>query len=109
MASDYEFAGGYPPSGLRSRRRTAGDPVTGRRQFLKTLTVGVPSSYLAVARGRSLAAQGPRRRVQIGGRPTRVIDGHAHCVIPVTDVVQGTPLATMGAGSGGSILGPQRL
>ena len=84
--------------------------MTGRRQFLEALTVGLPGAHLAFARGRGLvSAQASRRRVQIGGRPIRVIDGHAHCVIPVTDVVQGTPLAKMGGGTGGSLLGPPRL
>ena len=45
----------------------------------------------------------------IGGRPITVIDMHAHCVIPVTDIVKGTPLADSGGGRGGSILGPERL
>ena len=79
-----------------------------RRSFLKTLTAGAAG---ALAPGRSpakLAAQS-RRRVTIGGRPVKVIDAHAHCVIPVTDIVQGSPLATMGGGTGGSLLGPQRL
>ena len=53
--------------------------------------------------------QHDRRRVVIGGRAIRVIDMHAHCVIPVTDIVQGTPLASSGGGRGGSILGPERL
>jgi aminocarboxymuconate-semialdehyde decarboxylase len=47
--------------------------------------------------------------VTIGGRAIRVIDMHAHCVIPVTDVVQGTPLAKSGGGRGSSVLGPGRL
>jgi aminocarboxymuconate-semialdehyde decarboxylase len=54
-------------------------------------------------------SQHDRRRVVIGGRAIRVIDMHAHCVIPVTDIVQGTPLASSGGGRGGSILGPERL
>jgi aminocarboxymuconate-semialdehyde decarboxylase len=54
-------------------------------------------------------AQGARRRVTIGGRAIRVIDMHAHCVIPVTEIVKGTPLAKSGGGAGGSILGPDRL
>jgi aminocarboxymuconate-semialdehyde decarboxylase len=48
----------------------------------------------------------------VGGRRIRVIDVHAHCVIPVPDIVRGTPLAGNGGGGGGSgnnILGPQRL
>jgi hypothetical protein len=47
--------------------------------------------------------------VTIGGRPVKVIDAHAHCVIPVTDIVQGSALAKMGGGAGASLLGPQRL
>jgi aminocarboxymuconate-semialdehyde decarboxylase len=38
-----------------------------------------------------------------------VIDIHAHCVIPVEDVVKGTPLASSGRGGGNNLLGPQRL
>jgi aminocarboxymuconate-semialdehyde decarboxylase len=47
--------------------------------------------------------------VTIGGRRIRVIDVHAHCVVPVTDIVKGSPLARSGGGSGSSILGPERL
>ena len=78
-----------------------------RRGFLRTGAAAVGGALLA-ARERRAAAQG-RRRVTIAGRSIRVVDAHAHCVIPVTGVVQGTPLAKMGGGSGGSILGPQRL
>jgi aminocarboxymuconate-semialdehyde decarboxylase len=56
-----------------------------------------------------LRGQPPRRRVTLGGRAIRVIDVHAHCVIPVDDVVKGTSLAGMGRGGGANILGPQRL
>jgi hypothetical protein len=45
----------------------------------------------------------------VGGRRVRVIDGHAHCIIPVDDIVKGTPLAGMGGGAGNNILGPERL
>ena len=61
------------------------------------------------AAGGVVQPQHDRRRVVIGGRAIRVIDMHAHCVIPVTDIVQGTPLASSGGGRGGSILGPERL
>jgi aminocarboxymuconate-semialdehyde decarboxylase len=50
-----------------------------------------------------------RRQVTLGGRRVRVIDVHAHCVIPVSDVVKGTPLARSGGGSGSNVLGPERL
>src|SRR5688572_25763748 len=55
-----------------------------------------------------LNAQG-RRQVTIGGRRIRVIDGHAHCVIPVQRVTKGTPLEKMGGGAGNNLLGPERL
>jgi aminocarboxymuconate-semialdehyde decarboxylase len=47
--------------------------------------------------------------VSLGGRRITVVDVHAHCVIPVTEIVKGTPLAESGGGAGGNILGPQRL
>jgi aminocarboxymuconate-semialdehyde decarboxylase len=72
-----------------------------RRAFLRTLA----AAPLAAA----FQAPSPRRQVTIGGRRITVVDAHAHCVIPVTDVVNGTPLAKLGGGGGGSILGPERL
>jgi aminocarboxymuconate-semialdehyde decarboxylase len=61
--------------------------------------------------GVTAARQGQpaRRQVMVNGRRVRVIDVHAHCIIPVQDVVKGTPLAKLGGGSGNNILGPQRL
>jgi aminocarboxymuconate-semialdehyde decarboxylase len=63
----------------------------------------------SVPDARAQAPPGTRRQVSIGGRRVRVIDVHAHCVIPVTEVVKGTPLAASGGGGGGNILGPARL
>jgi aminocarboxymuconate-semialdehyde decarboxylase len=82
-----------------------------RRVFLTTVARHAAGAAAWVVGGSRLplTAQTARRRVAIGGRPVRVIDIHAHCVIPVTDIVQGTPLARLGGGSGGSILGPERL
>ncbi|MGH9836472.1 MAG: hypothetical protein ACRD9Y_25900, partial [Blastocatellia bacterium] len=54
-------------------------------------------------------ARPDRRQVIVGGRRIRVIDMHAHCVIPVTEIVKGTPLANNGGGGRNNILGPQRL
>ena len=79
-----------------------------RRDFLKTATAGAAGALLP-GRGRAGLAAQSRRRVTIGGRPVKVIDAHAHCVIPVTDIVQGSPLAKMGGGAGANLLGPQRL
>jgi aminocarboxymuconate-semialdehyde decarboxylase len=53
--------------------------------------------------------QTARRQVTLGGRAVRVIDVHAHCVIPVTDIVKGTPLEKNGGGSGAQVVGPARL
>ena len=39
----------------------------------------------------------------------RVVDGHAHCVIPVPEVVKGTPLEKLGGGAASNLLGPERL
>jgi aminocarboxymuconate-semialdehyde decarboxylase len=50
-----------------------------------------------------------RRRVIVGGRRIKVIDMHAHCVIPVTEIVKDTALANSGGGGRNNILGPQRL
>ena len=49
-----------------------------------------------------------RRQASIGGKRIRVIDGHCHCAIPITDVVKGTPFESMGA-AGNRALGPLRL
>jgi aminocarboxymuconate-semialdehyde decarboxylase len=86
------------------------DRLPARREFLTTMA-GVAGAY-AFARpaGTLAAAQArTRRRVTIGGRAIRVIDVHAHCVIPVADVVKGTPLAGQGGGGGNNLLGPRRL
>ncbi len=57
------------------------------------------------------ASQAPqaRRQVTLRGRRIKVVDVHAHCVIPVTEIVKGSPLARMGDGAGNNLLGPQRL
>ena len=47
--------------------------------------------------------------MRVNGRRIRVIDAHAHCIIPVQDIVAGTSLAKLGGGAGNNILGPQRL
>ena len=84
-----------------------------RRDFLRTVAAGAAAPYV-MGRGigaLAAASQAPpaRRQVMVGGRRVRVIDVHAHCIIPVEDVVKGTPLAGMGGGAGNNILGPQRL
>jgi aminocarboxymuconate-semialdehyde decarboxylase len=82
--------------------------VANRRQFLRSMIAGAAGAY---AMSRDVAAWQPssRRQVTIGGRRVRVIDGHAHCVIPVQHITKGTPLEKMGGGGGNNVLGPQRL
>src|SRR5438045_1491946 len=75
-----------------------------RRDFLRLLTAG-----LALGAAPAAGAQSARRRVSIGGRRLRVIDIHAHCVIPVEPLLTGTALAGSGGGAGGTILGPDRI
>ena len=90
--------------------------LTDRRAFCRVIAgaagaFAIGSAVLdagPAARG-ARQARSPRRQVVLGGRRIRVIDMHAHCVIPVQDVVAETPLAKMGGGGGSNILGPQRL
>ena len=67
------------------------------------------ATHAAVAGGVSAAQAPARRQVSIAGRRIRVVDLHAHCVIPVVDVVRGTPLASQGGAGGNNVLGPERL
>jgi aminocarboxymuconate-semialdehyde decarboxylase len=73
--------------------------------------VAAGAGLYAIGSRSGAAAQAPaaRRQVTIGNRRVRVIDVHAHCIIPVDDIVKGTPLAKLGGGAGNNILGPQRL
>jgi aminocarboxymuconate-semialdehyde decarboxylase len=77
-----------------------------RRHFLTSVAAAAAA---LVASGHPLAAQPGRREVTIGGRRVKVIDIHAHCVIPVENLLAGTTLAGRGGGAGGTILGPERL
>lgn len=75
-----------------------------RRQFLRAVTA--TAGAYALTRDASAQTPSSRRQVTIGGRRIRVIDGHAHCVIPVQHITKGSPLEKMG---GGAPLGPERL
>ena len=85
-----------------------------RRDFLRTVVAGAAGTSV-MSRGdtdtglAAFQAQPARRQVMVGGRRVSVIDVHAHCVIPVEEIVKGTPLAKMGSGDGNDILGPRRL
>jgi aminocarboxymuconate-semialdehyde decarboxylase len=84
--------------------------VPTRRDFLRTVAGGAAGASLTMPPALAGARQATaRRQVTINGRRVRVVDAHAHCVIPVDHVVKGTPLAKMGGGGGNNVLGPQRL
>ena len=85
-----------------------------RRDFLRTIAAGAAGACV-MHRGSTdavAAAFQPRparREVMVGGRRVRVIDLHAHGIIPVEDIIKGTPLAGMGGGAGTNLLSPERL
>lgn len=76
-----------------------------RRQVLEAATgAALALSSLASAPARAQA----RREVSLGGRRVKVVDIHAHAVIPaVADVVKGTELERRLAGN--RVLGPERI
>ena len=87
-----------------------------RRDFLKAAAAGATAVYAGggnLAQGgaayAALQAPASRRTVSIAGRRIRVIDVHAHCIIPVEDLLKGTPLAGNGGGAANQIPGPQRI
>src|ERR1700730_4766741 len=88
-----------------------------RRDFLKALTGAAAGMSMAgrglveVAAGASQATPAKCREVLVGGRRVKVVDVHAHCVVPeVADVVKDTKLARYATpGRGPGVLGPERL
>jgi aminocarboxymuconate-semialdehyde decarboxylase len=83
-----------------------------RRAFLRALSAGAAGACLFSGGALTAPQRGPvtRRQVSIAGRRVRVIDVHAHCVIPDVDrVIAGTPLASNAGGLGSLVLGPARL
>jgi aminocarboxymuconate-semialdehyde decarboxylase len=86
-----------------------------RRAFLEAVAGAAAAACfigdrLPVVAQTKPGAPGGRRQVTIAGRRTRVIDVHAHCVVPEVDaVVKGTPLASNAGGLASLILGPARL
>jgi aminocarboxymuconate-semialdehyde decarboxylase len=83
--------------------------VANRRHFLKAVAAGAAGVWVGGAGAMAVQPAPVRRQVTIGGRPIRVIDIHAHCIVPVEDIVKGTPLAGSGGGTGNNILGPERM
>src|ERR1700676_516678 len=89
-----------------------------RRDFLKT-AAGATAGVLITGSGFADAAlQTPqsapvkRREVSIGGKRVKVVDMHAHCVVPeVADLVKDTKFAssTETRARGSNVMGPERL
>lgn len=89
-----------------------------RRDFVKAL-VGAAAGTVVSRRDSTAAARlfsqpspapaGGRRQVSIAGRPVRVIDFHAHCVVPVKEITSGTALEEHGGGRANQIIGPARI
>ena len=72
--------------------------MTTRRAFVRALGGAAAGALFGHVQGANVrGAQGQpggRRQITIGGRRVRVMDVHAHCVVPgVEAVVRGTPLA----------------
>lgn len=74
-----------------------------RREFLKAAAASLilGSGHGGVPRLQEQSAEAPRRQVTIAGRRVCVIDIHAHCQIPVHDIVKGTPFESEGAAEDG--------
>jgi aminocarboxymuconate-semialdehyde decarboxylase len=66
--------------------------ISDRRDFFRSIA-GATAGMYVLARGGGPFAQAPaaRRQISIGGRRVRVVDVHAHCSMPLGDVVTGTP------------------
>ncbi len=89
-----------------------------RRDFLKTVAGAAAGALVSGGEFADAALQTPqspsakRREVFVGGKRVKVVDMHAHCVVPeVWDVVKETSLAS-NAGNrarGPNVMGPERL
>jgi aminocarboxymuconate-semialdehyde decarboxylase len=91
-----------------------------RRDFLRTAAGAAAGTMLpgsafasqAMQGGAGAAAAGKRREVSIGGRRVKVVDVHAHCLIPeVLDLVKDTPLGSTAGREPRKLLlmGPDRV
>ena len=89
-----------------------------RRDFLKTVAGATAGVLVTGGRFPDAALQAPqatpakRREVYVGGKRVKVVDMHAHCVVPeVWDVVKDTPLASSAGNRarGPNVMGPERV
>lgn len=92
-----------------------------RRDFLKSVAGATTGMLLAGNAFAEMAPQGgeaameapvKRREVYVGSKRVKVVDVHAHCVIPeVWEVVKDSPLASSASGRarGPNVMGPARI
>ncbi len=92
--------------------------MSNRRAFLKTLAAATAGTTLGGWRdaasafsAQAEAAPAKRREIFVGGKRVKVVDVHAHAVIPeVAELVKGTKLLRAnGPARGPQVLGPDRL
>lgn len=89
--------------------------MTSRRTFVRTVGGAAAAAFAGHVGGPAVfgwqAQQPSRRQVTVGGRRVRVVDVHAHCVVPGVDaVVAGTPLAANANTPFKTLaLGPERI
>jgi aminocarboxymuconate-semialdehyde decarboxylase len=89
-----------------------------RRDFLKTVAGATAGVFMTGGGFAESARQTPRaadvrgREVFVGGKRVKVVDMHAHCVVPeVWEVVKDTNLASSAGNRarGTNVMGPERL
>jgi aminocarboxymuconate-semialdehyde decarboxylase len=82
---------------------SAGMILMGDSHFAVNAALGSPQGQAA--------APVQRREVMLAGKRIKVVDIHAHCMVPeVASVIKGTPLERNGgAGGRGQVLGPDRI
>src|SRR4051812_9768172 len=69
--------------------RGRADGAASRREFLAVTATATAGVLLTGTR----PSAAPRRQVTFAGRRVKVVDGHAHCVVPeALDVLKDTPL-----------------
>jgi len=84
-----------------------------RRSFLlgvaaAAASAGYVTDGFRFGTARAAQAQGGRKIVTVGGKRVKVVDIHAHCVMPkVADVLKGTDVK--GQFPANQILGPERM
>ena len=92
-----------PPTSKKKKQKKAKDPPEQKLGDTPVAPWQMPTPE------EKQQAKPVRRQNMLRARRVSVIDVHAHCIIPVSEIVKGSPLAAMGGGAGDNLLGPQRL